>query len=188
MWDQSKGIAFIEATELMPNRRIHTIPKSSQSRTPGLCLECLVDLICLGFLVRLSSCHGRILYNTSAASVQDNFGASWDRFIAPTDFVRFAVGEEEVDDCAKDREDEDEQRPKQLVRNGSVGLEHFDCRDSQSCKGYLERYILMIIMSRTRTMKPSTPPPAPYCQALPWFWVEIGDAPTTVAIARERRT
>lgn len=44
------------------------------------------------------------------------------------------------------------------------------------------RDLLKTIISRIRTMKPTTPPPAPYCQLLPWFVAMIGAAETRLNI------
>jgi len=41
--------------------------------------------------------------------------------------MRSAVRKQPVDDHAEDREEEDEQRPEELVRGGAVGLDDFDC-------------------------------------------------------------
>lgn len=49
------------------------------------------------------------------------------RLIPGAPLVRLAVGEQPVDDDATDGEDEDEDGPQQLVRNGASRLEDFDC-------------------------------------------------------------
>ena len=48
------------------------------------------------------------------------------RLVPRTTVVGGAVGEEPVDDEAADGEDEDEQRPEQLVRRRAVRLEDLD--------------------------------------------------------------
>ncbi len=83
-----------------------------------------------------------------------------------------AVGEEVIDDHADDREEEDNESPDDLVGNGAVGLEDFDCGALVSSNpmpvGARKTQIdlLHAMISRTRTMKPTMPPPVPACHGL----------------------
>jgi hypothetical protein len=77
-----------------------------------------------------------------------------------------AVGKKPVDDDATDREDEDEDRPEELVADRAGRLQDLDCRFVSTLRLAVEIQecdLLQTRMSSTRTMKPTIPPPAPYC-------------------------
>lgn len=83
-----------------------------------------------------------------------------------------AVREEIVDEHAEDGEQEDDERPEDLVGCGAVGLEDLDWWDISTwltdfC-ARVEGNILKTMISRTRTISPIIPPPVPYCHELPW--------------------
>ena len=53
-------------------------------------------------------------------------------FRSPASHVRLAVGEQVVDDHSDNGEEEDDETPEDLVRNGAVRLEDLDCAASSA--------------------------------------------------------
>ena len=98
-----------------------------------------------------------------------------------------AVGEEVVDEHADHREQEDDESPENLVGDGAVRLEDLNCGTNTSARahensfhrerlGTKKAYVLLqAMMSRTRTMNPTMPPPVPACHGFA-DWAEIGAA------------
>lgn len=89
----------------------------------------------------------------------------------------FAVREEVVNDHADNGEEEDDESPEDLVDDGTLRLDNLDC-GTKGQHSHLYHFIdafeesifqeggidlLQAIMSRTKTMNPMTPPPAPAC-------------------------
>lgn len=94
--------------------------------------------------------------------------------------VGLAVREEVVDDHADNRKEEHDESPDDLVGHGAVRLEDLNCSTDESARlwqsdGSISRvgkttrletsegYLLHAMMSRTRTMNPTMPPPVPAC-------------------------
>ena len=106
--------------------------------------------------------HLSLLRTTSAGALP---GLLDNSLVAVSVVPLLAVGQEPVDDDATDGEDEDKDRPKELVADGAGRLEDLDWVGKLafciSLRVYLQD-LLQTRMSSTRTIKPITPPPAPY--------------------------
>lgn len=90
--------------------------------------------------------------------------------IPPTIRVRRPVRKQVVDDQTADGEEEDEQRPEELVQGRARRLDHLDCFVCQLLSFLREGEggrVPNTIMSRTKTISPRMPPPVPYCHELP---------------------
>lgn len=100
-------------------------------------------------------------------------------FVGAAAVVGRAVREDEVDDHADNRKEEDDETPEELLAGRAVGLEDFDCSRNGHVSNWRltellwsgarikERNVLKTMMSRIRTMKPTIPPPVPYCMGVP---------------------
>lgn len=110
--------------------------------------------------------------------------------IPPTIRVRRPVRKQVVDDQTADGEEEDEQRPEELVQGRARRLDHLDCFVSAFfpfCGRGEGGGVPNTIMSRTKTISPRMPPPVPYCHELPA--VEAVTSPVgraDVKVARRR--